>query len=74
MKYNPTTVFTLDRDWFPQLDSQEKNWPLFFVPAWRNKADLNPGDSPLDAKDLRELAALCLEVAEYLEGRQEDED
>lgn len=74
MEDNSMMVFPLSSDWFPQTDPEPMNWPLLFVPAWRNEADLVEGDMPLDANCLRGLAEICIQCAEYLEGRENAED
>jgi hypothetical protein len=69
---NSMMVFPFNGDWFPTANPELMNWPLLFVPAWRDKADLVVGDMPLDPQDLRRLSALCLQVAEYIEERADN--
>lgn len=63
-------VFPLSSDWFPKTHPEPMNWPLLFVLAGRYDADLVVGDMSLDAKGLRGLAEICIQCAEYLEGRE----
>lgn len=73
-KYNPTTVFSLDRDWFPQSGNlNSEDWVQIFIPAWRNEAEIHPGSTPLDIHDMRDFISMCEEVLEYMEKRAGEE-
>ena len=73
MEYNPTIVFSLDPDWYPQ-SANEHQWAQISIPAWSDKADIHAGEMSLSVKDLREFGKLCMAAAKYLEGRGGNED
>ena len=57
------TIYALEESWIPGGDIE---WPMVVV--YTGHAEIVLGDMPLEPKDLREFAALCIKAAEDLEA------